>query len=103
MTIPPTTPRIRRIATKELALLTTLLFLGFVVMPLLIYNVGQAVFGQYGGLGYSDFFGTLSAKVRNGDVVAWFLILSPYLGWQCLRLMIFALRLSGDRNRKPLS
>jgi len=93
-------PRIRQLATKELALLAVLLFLGLVVMPLIIYNVGQAVFGTYGGLGYSDFFGTLSAKVRTGDAVAWFLILSPYLGWQCLRLMILAWRHSGSGRQK---
>ncbi len=86
---------IRHLATKEIALLTGLLFLGLVIMPILIYFVGQSVFGTYGGVGYGDFFGTLSDKVRNGDIVVWFLILSPYLGWQCLRLMMFAWRISG--------
>ena len=86
----------RQLATKELALLTGLLFFGLIVLPVIIYNVGQSIFGAYGGLGYADFFGTLSAKIRGGDVVAWFLILSPYLGWQCLRLMIFAWRISGS-------
>lgn len=88
-------PGIRQLATKEIALFTGLLFLGLVIMPILIYFVGQSVFGTYGGVGYGDFFGTLSDKVRNGDIVAWFLILSPYLGWQCLRLMAFAWRISG--------
>ncbi len=61
-------------------------------MPVVIYQVGQLVFGAYGGLGYGSFFGTLTGKVMRGDAVAWFLILSPYLGWQSLRLMIFAWR-----------
>ncbi len=64
-------------------------------MPIMIFFVGKSVFGAYGGVGYVDFFATLSGKVRNGDLVAWFLILSPYLGWQCLRLMVFAWRISG--------
>lgn len=88
--------RARQLATKELALLTGLLFFGLVVMPVIIYNVGQEIFGAYGGLGYGDFFGTLSAKIRSGDRVAWFLVLSPYLGWQCLRLMTIAWRISGS-------
>lgn len=92
-TTPP--PGIRQLATKEIALFTGLLFLGLVIMPILIYFVGQSVFGTYVGLGYGDFFGTLAGKVRSGDIVAWFLILSPYLGWQCLRLMVFAWRVSG--------
>ena len=86
---------IRQIATREIALFTGLLFLGLVIMPILIYYVGQFVFGTYGGVGYGDFFGTLGGKIRNGDIVAWFLILSPYFGWQCLRLLMFAWRISG--------
>ena len=63
-------------------------------MPIVIYWVGQNVFGAYGGQGYSDFFGNLSEKIRSGDTVAWFLVLSPYLIWQCLRLTVLAWRLS---------
>ncbi len=83
---------IRRAVRKEVALLTGLLFFGIVLLPIAIYMTGQAVFGDYGGHGYGDFFGTLSAKLRGGDLVAWFLVASPYLVWQCLRLMAFAWR-----------
>jgi hypothetical protein len=86
---------IRWRATKELALLAGLLFLGLVVIPMIIFKVGQTVFGTYGGVGFADFFGALNGKIRNGDTVAWFLVLSPYLGWQCLRLMAFGWRLAG--------
>jgi len=88
-------PDLRPIATKELGLLAGFVFFGLVLMPVIIYFVGQSVFGAYGGVGYGDFFRTLSAKVRDGDIVAWFLVLSPYLGWQTLRLMAFAWRISG--------
>ncbi len=71
-----------------------LLFLGFVIMPVAIYWVGQLVLGQFGGHGYADFFGNLSAKIRGGEPVAWFFVLSPYLAWQILRLMLFAWRRS---------
>ena len=92
--------RAKHLATKELALLTALLFFGLVVMPFIIYTIGESIFGAYGGLGYADFFGTLTSKIRSGDIVAWFLVLSPYLGWQCLRLMTFALRVAGSRSRR---
>lgn len=95
----PEPPELRQLARKEIALLVGFLFLGLVIMPIVIYFVGQSVFGTYGGVGYVDFFGTLSGKVRSGDLVAWFLILSPYLGWQCLRLMSFAWR-SVDRPER---
>ena len=76
-------------ATKEAALLAVLLFFGMVVMPLATFLVGEQFFGEYGGHGYGDFFGTLSSKIRSGDIVAWFLVLSPYLAWQTLRLTAF--------------
>lgn len=72
-----------------------LLFVGIVLLPLAIWFVGKAVFGAYGGAGYADFFGTLSGKIRSGDLVAWFLVLSPYIVWQCLRLMVFGWRSVG--------
>ena len=85
----------RRVFRKELLLLSVLLFFGLVLMPIAIYVVGDAVFGEYGGHGYGDFFKTLSGKLRRGDDVAWFLVLSPYLVWQVLRLMAFAWRRTG--------
>lgn len=69
-----------------------LLFLGFVILPVAIFWVGQGIFGTYGGAGYGDFFGTISEKIRSGDGVAWFLVLSPYLAWQCMRLLMLAWR-----------
>ena len=86
---------LRRIFTKELALFAILLFFGLVVLPIAIWFVGKAVFGAYGGAGYMDFFGTLSAKIRSGDVVAWFLVLSPYLVWQIVRLTALGWRTVG--------
>lgn len=83
----------RQIATREAALFVGFLLFGLVLLPLLIFYVGQTVFGTYGGAGYGDFFGDISEKVRQGDWVAWFLILSPYIGWQCLRLMLAGWRL----------
>lgn len=96
---PEKTNRLRAIATKELALFTGLLFLGLVILPLIIYQVGQSVFGVYGGFGYGDFFSTLSSKIRTGDLVAWFLVLAPYLGWQCLRLAALGWRATGTSQQ----
>jgi hypothetical protein len=90
-----TQSNLQRIVTKEIALLVGFLFVGLVVMPYIIYLVGESVFDSYAGAGYWHFFATLSAKVRSGDMVAWFLIFSPYMGWQCLRLAAKAWRVSG--------
>lgn len=89
----------REIVTREIALFAVLFFIGLVVVPILIYQVGQSVFGIYGGAGYGDFFGRLSSKIRGGDMAAWFLVLSPYLGWQILRLLALTWR-SVDRHQQ---
>lgn len=84
-----------RILKKEGALLAILLFVGIVLLPIAIWFVGKAVFGAYGGHGFGDFFGNLSGKLRDGDLVAWFLVFSPYLVWQSLRLMALGWRSAG--------
>ena len=83
---------LRKIAAREIALFLSLLLFGLVVLPIGIFLVGDQVFGDYGSAGFSGFFNTLSGKIRDGDWVAWFLILSPYLGWQTIRLTALAWR-----------
>ena len=80
---------------KEAALFAGLLFIGLVLLPVCIWFIGNAVFGPYDGAGYSDFFGTLSSKIRSGNAVAWFLVLSPWLVWQSVRLIVFCWRAVG--------
>lgn len=86
---------LRHTALRELCLFLCLLFVGLVLLPIGVYLVGDQVFGTYGGYGFSDFFGAISSKIRAGDGVAWFLILSPYLGWQTVRLTALMWRLIG--------
>lgn len=90
---------VRRIIVRELALLLGFVFVGLVLLPIAIYLVGQAIFGDYGGGSYAHFFSELSGRVRAGDAAAWFLVLSPYLGWQTLRLIGLGWRIAG---RRPL-
>ena len=69
-----------------------MLFLGIAILPIAVWLVGNAVFGSYGGAGYSDFFGILASKLRSGDLAAWFLVLSPWLALQVIRLAVFGWR-----------
>jgi hypothetical protein len=85
-------PILGEILKKEAALLLGLLFFGLAILPVAIWFVGNAVFGTYGGSGFTEFFGALSSKIRSGDIVAWFLVLSPWLVWQCIRLMALGWR-----------
>ena len=81
-----------KVIRKEVGLFVGLLFVGLVLLPIAVFGVGQSIFGDYGGQGYNEFFTTLSGKIREGDAVAWFLVLSPYLGWQTLRLIAWGWR-----------
>lgn len=85
-------PSLSRILKKESAIFAGFLFVGVVLLPIVIWFVGKIVFGAYGGAGFAEFFGTLNGKIRSGDLVAWFLVLSPWLALQVLRLMVFGWR-----------
>ena len=99
-TVTPDT--LKRTARTELALFVFLLFFGLVLAPIALYLVGERVFGEYGGHGYGDFFGTLTGRIRGGDAATWFLVLSPYLVWQTLRLTAYAFRVAGrHRSEAP--
>ena len=86
------TSNLSTLLKKEAAVFLILLLIGLVLLPICIWVVGNAVFGAYEGAGYADFFGTLSGKIRSGNPVAWFLVLSPWIVWQCLRLIAFGWR-----------
>lgn len=89
-----------RTITRELGLLLGFLFLGLVLLPVAVYFVGQAIFGDYGGGSFGHFYSELSGRIRSGDGAAWFLVLSPYLGWQTLRLVALGWRRAG-RQPEP--
>ena len=76
----------------EAMLLIGSLFVGLVLLPVAVWFVGHVVFGAYEGAGYAEFYGMLSGKIRSGNVGAWFLVLSPWLVLQCLRLMALGWR-----------
>jgi hypothetical protein len=79
---------------RELAIFLGLLFAGLVLVPIAIYWIGPRLLGDFGGHGFADFFGSLSARLRGGEAAAWFLVLSPYLAVQVLRLTRYGWRAS---------
>jgi multisubunit Na+/H+ antiporter MnhE subunit len=85
MTEPGTVPSLKDRILKEAALFGALLLAGLVVLPLLIYLVGEAVFGAYEGAGFSDFYSRLHGEFRAGEPAVLFLLLAPYILWQLLR------------------
>jgi hypothetical protein len=84
----PARPTTRR----EAILFLVLLALGLVVLPAVIFIVGDAIFGEYGGTGFGDFYGALLTDLVNINIAAWFVVLSPYFVWQLLRMTFAAFR-----------
>ncbi|MEM1174663.1 MAG: hypothetical protein AAGA33_12490 [Pseudomonadota bacterium] len=76
---------------NEIALFAAFLFFGFLILPFAIYVVGGVVFGDYSG-GYGQFFGRMSRGLVDGHWPTWFLVLSPYLLVQIVRLSLLGLR-----------
>ncbi len=79
-------------ATREIALFLGLLFLGLLILPIAVFMVGDSVFGEYGGNGFSAFYRTVHSAIRDGEPAILFLVLSPYIIWQTLRLTVWGFR-----------
>lgn len=84
--------RSKRIIAREFLLFFALALVGFIAVPLAVFSIGSVILGAFGGDGFSEFFSGLGASLLAGDLSAWFLVLSPYLGAQCLRLAWRTLR-----------
>ena len=80
---------------REILLFVVLLVIGITVLPTVTYFVGELVFGAYGGGGLGSFVGELIGKLGRGDSFAWFLVLSPYIITQLIRLMAMGWRATG--------
>jgi hypothetical protein len=80
---------------REAAWFAGLLFVGMVILPVSIYLVGHAVFGEYGAGALGAFYARLLGGFLNGEPAVWFLLLSPYLLWQLGRLTIRSFRRAG--------
>lgn len=88
----------KRLVVKEITLLIVLLFVGLVILPLSVYFVGQAIFGEYGDGGLAGFFGNLHREFRSGNPVVSFLLFSPYILWQLIRLTFRGFQHLGRRD-----
>ncbi len=95
--MPQQTSTVRQILTREIAVILWCALAGVFLLPLAIYLVGQSVFGDYGGGGFADFYREMHYQLRGGDPVVWYLVSSPYIFWQTLRLTLWAFR-RGNRT-----
>jgi len=88
---------------RELIIFLVLLAVGVILLPIAIYLVGGTVFGAYSGDGFAAFFRDLNGGLFRGQPVAYFLVLSPYLGVQLLRLTVRTFQRTSPRFRQEAS
>ena len=78
---------------RELVVLAVSIAAGVLLGPMLVFLVGQGVFGPYrDGAGMSTFFADFRHGLASGEAVPWLMLLAPYLLVQWLRLLILPLR-----------
>jgi hypothetical protein len=90
-------PTIKHILIREATLFLVCLVFGLLLLPGIIYLVGQFIFGDFGGGGLREFYSGLLSRIRHGDIFVWFLILSPYLIGQTLRATVKMFRFTASQ------
>lgn len=85
-------PLTKSVVSREAILFVVLLLVGLLLLPIAIYLVGQLIFGLYDGDGLTGFVEGIYRDILAGDGIVWFLFLSPYLGWQVIRLTAWLFR-----------
>ena len=80
------------ILRREVVVFLVMGLIGVLLLPLMIYLVGAEIFGAYSGNGFGDFYRDIHSNIRQGQPVVIFLVISPYLVWQLLRLSFYIFR-----------
>ncbi len=89
---------------KELLVAVALLSFGLTALPVVVYWVGMRVVGEYyPESGLSDFVWHIWSDLAAGSVLAWILIVSPYLIIQLLRLALILWRRRPDVSSVTVS
>jgi hypothetical protein len=87
---------------RELLVLIVFGGFGLLVLPALVFMVGQELLGEYRpGAGTGEFYADLYRYLGNMEPFAWLLVLGPYLGVQLLRLLWLPLGLLTRRRPPP--
>ena len=73
---------------REILLALALLAFGLIVLPALVYIVGQLIIGAYDD-GLMGLYGAIAESLTAGNAFAWLLVLAPYLCIQLIRLLVF--------------
>jgi hypothetical protein len=70
---------------NEVLVFAASLLVGLFALPVAIYAVGHALFNEFGGGDFGDFYAAVQTEIWSFAPVVWFLVLSPYLVITTLR------------------
>ena len=90
----------KRILRRESVTLVLLVLVGVLFLPLAVYLVGEKIFGDYVSGGFGSFYRDIHSNLREGQPVVIFLLISPYLVWQLLRLSFYAFHKMAPDHRR---
>ena len=71
----------RNTMRRESVLFLWLILGGLFILLALIYLIGNALFGEYGGSGFMAFYADFHSGLRNGETAVWFLCSRPTLSF----------------------
>lgn len=80
----------RKMLTREAVVFLWLFLAGLLLLPAAVYVVGSRLFGVEAGTGFGSFYGGFQSELWSGAPAMWFLVFSPYLVWQILRVTLRA-------------
>jgi|TARA_B110000438_G_scaffold24874_1_gene23228 hypothetical protein len=73
---------------KKIILFVLFFLIGLLVLPFLFFAVNDFVFGKYGGEGFIGFYNEHFLMMKSGNPASWFITLSPYLMYLCVKITI---------------
>jgi|TARA_B110000914_G_scaffold94796_1_gene83299 hypothetical protein len=75
---------------KKTILFFLFFLFGLLVLPFLFFAANDFVFGKYGGEGFIGFYSEHFTMMKSGHLASWFITLSPYFCYLCIKITIRA-------------
>ena len=89
-----------RIIRREAILLIIMTLVGVLILPICVFLVGKLVFGEFAGAGFGEFYRDIHSDLRSGEPDIVFLLFSPYIIWQLIRLSFRVFFRMSPKNSK---
>lgn len=93
----PEPKALKKTLIREGITIALLLLAGLLLVPLSVYFVGTAIFGADSEDGGGAFAARFFAALADGSAAMWFMVTSPLIIWQLLRIAFHGARFRRSR------